>query len=107
MTPLINDKEYDNLESSSYSVISNKTFDLTVRLFNIWIEIDYFEKQLKSLLQNHQELVDKFIEETTENAMIMPNLIAEFISKSKKVRNILSSIPKIGELRHKYSFEKF
>lgn len=88
LTPSINDKEFESLESATFTTSTNKTFDLTVRLFNLWIEMEYFENQLRALLEKNPELIDKFIEETTENDLLMPYLIAEFVCKSKKVTHL-------------------
>ncbi len=91
LTPSINSREFELLESSSYSGNTSKTLDLTIRLFNVWIEMDYFERQLKGILQAHSDLADRFLEECTESTMVVPQLVAEFLTKNKKVWPVLCS----------------
>jgi len=42
---------------------NHKSLDLTIRLFAVWIELDYFEKEIKNLLDQSQNIVDKFVKE--------------------------------------------
>jgi hypothetical protein len=49
LSPSINDREFDQLESSSLGQ-RHGALELTVRLFGIWIEMDYFERQIRVLL---------------------------------------------------------
>lgn len=60
--------------------------DLTIRLFSVWIELDYFEKEIKNLLDQSQNIIEKFVKEVAENSILSTAKICDFIFKSKKVR---------------------
>ena len=61
--------------------------DLAIRLFNLLIELDYFEKEIRRLLQENNNLVDVFVDDSSDNSLVLvPQKIAEYITKTKKVR---------------------
>lgn len=52
LTPRINDHEFKLIEESLITPSGNTIFDLAVRLFDLWIEFDYFEKNIKDILHS-------------------------------------------------------
>jgi hypothetical protein len=73
------------IEESLIDEVNTNILDLTVRMFNIWIELEYFEHQVKELLLKNKQVVDRFVELTTHDNTFNCNLLYDFIFRSKKV----------------------
>lgn len=64
---------------------SLKTYDLTCRLFTLWIEQEYFDRKMKTLLNNNTAMLIKFISDISEGGYVSPFLLEQFLGKTKKV----------------------
>jgi hypothetical protein len=56
--------------------VNTNIFDLTVRLFDIWIELDYFEKAIKEVLNKNPNTIEKFLEVGSLDNSINSNYVA-------------------------------
>lgn len=71
-------------------------------MFNLWIELDYFEQQVKDLLAKNKHIVDKFIEFTARDSIFNVNLLYDYIYKSKKVVLWLCRLTNLKNSKYKY-----